>query len=77
VDLDADPVATLERAYGRLGLTLGDEGRSRMQGWATGHRRGSHGTHQYALTDFGLDAAAVEDRFRPYIERFGPSNVLR
>jgi hypothetical protein len=68
--LNADPVATVEAAYGAIGLTLGDEGARRMQAWADRHPRGEHGSHEYTLEEFGLDARRVGDRYRFYTEAF-------
>jgi hypothetical protein len=68
--LEADPVAAVEQAYGRLGLSLGPEARDRMGSWAADHRRGSEGTHEYRIEDFDLDRDTVTRRFGGYLERF-------
>ena len=69
-DLNADPVGTVARAYGQLGLVLGDTARRNMSAWATENPRGAHGAHEYALEEFGIDATGVRDRFAFYTERF-------
>lgn len=69
-ELNRDPVGTVERAYDKLGLRLGEEGHAAMSRWAQEHTRGAHGAHEYALEDYGLDAAEVTERFRFYRERF-------
>jgi len=68
--LNADPVGTVGRAYRQLGLELGDEARRRMAHWAAENPRGSHGAHEYALDEFGINPEAVRDRFAFYTERF-------
>jgi hypothetical protein len=69
--LNADPVATVAAAYAQLGMSLGEEGARRMEEWAQHHPRGAHGSHEYALEDFGLEREAVRSRFRFYTEAFG------
>ncbi len=44
-----------------------------MASWATANPRGRHGTHRYALEDYGLDAAAVRGAFKFYLDRFDVS----
>ncbi len=68
--LAADPVATVERAYTRLGLVLDPAGGAAMAKWAAANPRGRHGEHRYQLADFGLDPAAVRARFAFYSKRF-------
>jgi hypothetical protein len=69
-DLNRDPVGTVQRAYDRLGLVLGDEARRRMTSWADDNPRGAHGSHEYDLAGFGLDRDAVRDKFRFYVQHF-------
>jgi hypothetical protein len=69
-DLNADPVGTVERAYARLGVALGDDARRRMAILAGENPRGAHGVHEYALEEFGIDGDAVRRRFAAYVERF-------
>jgi len=70
-DLNTDPVGTVERAYRRLGLALGDDARRHMSIWADENPRGAHGAHEYALDEFGIEPAGVRKRFAFYIDRFG------
>ena len=44
--------------------------RYRVARWAERHEPGSHGSHTYALTDFGIDADAVRAQFASYIEAY-------
>jgi len=68
--LQTDPVGAVSRAYGDLGLALGEAGRVRIAGWAADNRPGSKGAHEFALGDFGLDARTVRRRFAFYLDRF-------
>jgi len=70
-DLNADPVKTIEAAYDAIGLTMDTVASERMNAWGVDNARGTRGTHEYRLDQFGLDAAGVSERFAPYIERFG------
>lgn len=69
-ELQSDAVATVERACARLGLAPDPAARAAMGRWRAAHRPGAHGTHEYALEDFGLDARAVRERFGAYLQRF-------
>jgi Sulfotransferase family len=68
--LNADPVRAVDHAYARLGLELDGPRRDAVGAWARQHPPGSHGTHEYALEDFGLDRGAVGVAFEQYTERF-------
>lgn len=68
--LQSDPVAAVAAAYGQLGIELGGTGRRRVEDWARAHPPSEHGAHDFALADFGLEAAEVRGRFAPYLERF-------
>ena len=69
--LVADPLAEVERLYGRLGLELSGAARRRMTRWIHRHhhrRRGRASPHRYSLADFELDAAVIDGRFAHYRE---------
>ncbi len=70
-DLVADPIGAVARAYARLDLAFTAGARNRMTEWARGHRRGRHGAHRYRLSDYGLDADRVRERFDAYVQCFG------
>ncbi len=71
--LQSDPVTAVDAAYDRLGVTLG-AGRPQVEAWASAHPPKEHGAHEFALDQFGLDAAAVRDRFAAYLEEFEHSD---
>ena len=64
-----DPIAEIRRLYGWLGceLTAGTE--QRMRAWRAANPRDA-GAHRYEAATFGLDDAAMDERFASYRERF-------
>jgi len=63
-DFVADPLGTVATIYARLDSPLSDEARSAMAARHTPQER--RATHRYALADFGLSDAAVDERFADY-----------
>lgn len=70
-ELVADPLATIARAYARLGLPLTPEAERRMAAYARANPRGRHGEHRHRPEDWGLERAAVHGAFRAYTDRCG------
>lgn len=70
-DLMADPVAAIERIYAHFGMDFGARARGAIAGWLAANPQNKHGRHNYAADFFGLDDAAVRERFAAYIARFG------
>ncbi|MGN6794005.1 MAG: sulfotransferase family protein [Streptosporangiaceae bacterium] len=73
-DFIADPFGTIEAVYGRFGIPLTGRAADAMRamqerGTAGG---GSGPAHRYALADFGLSAAQVDERFAGYRGAAGP-----
>jgi hypothetical protein len=68
--LQTDPIGALATSYERIGLTFSDASQRAVEQWAGGHEPGSHGSHTYALEDFGIDADTVRAKFAPYIAAF-------
>jgi hypothetical protein len=69
-DLQRDPIAALAPAYEQIGLEFTDATEQAVRTWAGGHEPGAHGRHSYELTDFGLDADRVRDRFASYLATY-------
>jgi hypothetical protein len=66
-----DDVATVARIYELAGLELTDEARARLDRYMDENPRGKHGRIVYDLkADFGVDPAALRERFAFYYERF-------
>jgi hypothetical protein len=63
-DLVADPVGTVEAAYGYFGLPLSGAAEDAMRSLAAGSAGdGPRPAHRYTLTDFGLTGEEVDERF--------------
>jgi hypothetical protein len=69
-ELQRDPLEALARAYGQIGLEFSDASEAAVKGWASGHEPGAHGRHAYELSDFGLDADQVRERFGRYLATY-------
>lgn len=66
--VQADPVREVANLYDWLGETLSAEAHAHMETWWRESRR--ERPAGYRATDFGLDLAALRERFRFYNERF-------
>ena len=69
-DLQTDPLEALAGALERIGLPFDQRSRASVEAWARSHEPGAHGTHAYALSDFGLEPDQIRERFAPYYEAF-------
>jgi hypothetical protein len=65
-----DPVAVARRVYQHFGLPETEAARAAFEAHAAANPRAKHGSHDYELEEFGLNEAAVAERFRGYRERF-------
>jgi len=68
-DLVGGPLAAIESTYAGLDMPLSAAARDRFQAHVAANPRGKHGEHRYALSDWGLDDAAVRRAFDFYIHR--------
>jgi len=73
-DLLADPLGAIAGVYDRFGWDLSDEARAAMTAHLAARPQDKHGTHRYALEDFGLDPAEQRPRFAAYQSRFQVPN---
>lgn len=65
-----DPFPTLKRLYDFLGEDLTGEAQTRMKAWRDSTPKDKHGAHEYHPEEFGLNEAALRERFRFYSDRF-------
>jgi hypothetical protein len=70
VSLQTDPIGALAASYDRIGLEFSGQSRAAVTEWASHHEPGSHGSHNYALTEFGIEAEEVREKFAPYIAAY-------
>ncbi len=66
----ADPVKTAEAIYAHFDLPLSADTAERLRRHAAEHPQGKHGSHEYSLEEYGLDAERVRARFADYIARY-------
>jgi hypothetical protein len=66
----ADPVGVLRSIYDHLDAELTPEIEARMRAFLDTNRADTHGVHTYSFADTGLDAGAIRERARRYIDYF-------
>ena len=67
----ADDLGTVEAIYHRAGLTMTDAAQQQLQQYLLDNPRGKHGQVIYRLEqDFGIEPAALRERFRFYLDQF-------
>ncbi len=70
-ELMADPMGQMEAIYAKAGVPLGDATRAAFAQAIAENQRGKHGQLAYDLRgDFGIEPAAIRERFAFYYERF-------
>ena len=69
-DLVHKPVETIAGIYDAVGDVLADDARAAIESFVGANARGKHGEHRYRLDDFGLNEAALSERFAEYVERY-------
>lgn len=70
-DIIDDPVRVIEQVYRHFGFDFTQEFERRMRRYLDSRPRDKHGTHRYALEQFGLSRQTHGPLFRDYCERFG------
>jgi Sulfotransferase family len=70
-DLVRDPLGTMRSVYAAFGDEFSGQALGAMTQHVESHPKGKFGRHAYDLAEFGLDAGAIRDRFRHYVERYG------
>jgi hypothetical protein len=71
LELVKDPMKTLERLYDELGIAITSEARRGFERRIASNPKGVYGIHHYDPKVFGLDIAALDERFGFYRDRFG------
>jgi hypothetical protein len=69
-ELAGDPIATMRRVYSEFGEELEGQALQAMTAHIESRPKGRFGKHGYSPAEFGLDAGAIAERFRPYVERY-------
>lgn len=66
----SEPFTVVRELYEGDGRALSAEAEAAMRAWLGRNPQHKHGQHRYRLEDYGLSAAAVNQRFARYRERF-------
>ncbi len=69
-DLVTDPTATVASIYRAVGDELDDAGATAIATYVDAHPRGEFGAHRYDVSEYGLDAGALAERFSAYTDRY-------
>ncbi len=69
-DLSRDPVGTVATAYRELGMELTEGASAAMQTYVRAKHENSSPRHVHSAQGFGLDSAAIHERFADYCDRF-------
>jgi hypothetical protein len=69
-DLVGDPLKTAERIFDFFGLPTDQVTLRSVATFIAANPRHKNGTHDYSATAYGLDDAAIRERFSPYIDAF-------
>jgi hypothetical protein len=69
-ELDADPIATLQRIYDALGYELRPEVRTGIAQWSEVNHSGAYGAHSYTAEQFGLSVDQIRSDYDFYIRQF-------
>ena len=70
-DLMTDPVGSVERAYGHLGLPFADEMRSTIPEYLASKPKDKFGPHVYDPKVLGLNEGEIRNDFQDYIVNYG------
>jgi hypothetical protein len=70
-DFMRDDLATVRRIYELAGQPVTPEAEAAWAAFMEAHPRGTHGTVEYDLAQFGLDADEIRRACAFYVERFG------
>jgi hypothetical protein len=70
-DLARDPLGTAAATYAALGLDFDDAARDGMAAFLAREAARPKHVHEHSPAGFGLVAAAIRERFAPYVGRYG------
>ncbi len=64
------PERAMADAFGQLGLEMSSDVEARVVAWRAENPPGKRGSHDYSLSDYGLDPDEVAEEYAFYIDRF-------
>lgn len=65
-----DPLGEIAEIYRHFDEPLTDEAETAMKAYMEANPKGKHGSHSYALEDYGLSSERVRARYKDYCGRF-------
>jgi hypothetical protein len=65
-----DPIETVAGIYEAAGGSLTEQAAAAMAAHVAQNPRGKYGAHTYDLAEFGVDQAAIRERFAGYVSRY-------
>ncbi len=71
-ELEADPLAAVQRVYSGLGWSMAPAALEAMEAFLAEHTQHKYGVHRYSPAKYGVDPDAVRDRFARYRPTFAP-----
>ncbi len=69
-DLIGDPLATVRSIYAGCDSELTESARAAIAAYVQSHPKGALGSHHYDVTEYGLDAGELRERFSGYAHRY-------
>jgi hypothetical protein len=70
-DLMAEPVAAVEKLYGRMNRPFLGEHADAIRRYLEAKPKGKFGNHEYSLEEWGFDPNQLRERMRPYTDYYG------
>jgi hypothetical protein len=67
----------VERVYDLWRIELRPDAKARMEQFLKHDHHGKGPARAYSLADYGLDEAAIEAAFGPYLDRYGVAREKR
>lgn len=69
-DFHRNPMGTLERIYGFIGMEISDELRPKLESRIAEKPELKRGSHRYDIADYAMSEEEVREQFGDYVERF-------
>jgi hypothetical protein len=76
-ELIANPIGEVERLYDLWRIELSAQAEARMERFLKHDHHGRGQARAYSLADYGLDEAAIEAAFGPYLDHYGVAREKR
>ena len=71
LDQMRDPVAGIQKAYAKVGRTVGETHAKRIQDYLDNKPKGKFGKHAYQPEDWGFTKAGIREQTKVYVDAYG------